>query len=123
MVAIFPQRDFSSAAPFSIQPDHVHDCAHAPFAEAFVVWRFERDELLDGHRGLAVVAVVVGDELAAAIGTQVLEAKSKRHDRVLHEFDQSRKHFVPRHDEVYYLELGVVVGAIGHEAVVPARRA
>ena len=52
----------------------------------------------------------------------MLEAKSERHDELLHKFDQSRKRFVLRRDEVYNLELGVVVGALCHEVVVPARR-
>ena len=81
----------------------------------------ERVGLLDGHRGLAAVAVVVGDELAAAIGTQVLEAKLERHE-VLHEFNHSLWRFILHRDEVYRLELGVVVGELGHEAVAPVRR-
>ena len=59
-----------------------------------MLWSIGRAELLDDYRGLAVVAVVVGGELAAAIGTQVAEAKSERHKEVLYEFDQSRRHFV-----------------------------
>ena len=78
--------------------------------------------MLDDRRGFAIVAVVVGDELAVAIGTRVLEAKSRRHDKVLHGFDQSRQRFVLRRLEVYRLELGEVVEAFGHKAVVPARR-
>ena len=72
--------------------------------------------------GSAVVAVVVSDELATAIGTQVLKEKSERHDDVLHEFDQSRQHFVLRRDDVYRFELDVIVGILGHEAAVPSRR-
>ena len=52
----------------------------------------------------------------------MLEAKSERHEEVLHEFGQSRQCFVLRRDEVRHLELGVVAGALGHEAAVPARR-
>ena len=77
-----------------------------------MLWSVERDELLDNRRDLPVVAVVVDDKLAVAIGSQVLETKSERLDKVLNEFDQSRQHFVLRRDEVYRLELGVVVGAL-----------
>ena len=47
--------------------------------------------MLDDRRGLAVVVILVGDELAATIGTQVLEAKSEKNDEVLHKLDQSRQ--------------------------------
>ena len=77
-----------------------------------MLWSVERNELLDNRRDLPVVAVVVDDKLAVAIGSQVLETKSERLDKVLNEFDQSRQHFVLRRDEVYRLELGVVVGAL-----------
>ena len=93
-----------------------------PFAKAVVLWSGGRAELLGGRRGLAVVAVVAGDDLATAIGTQVLEAKSERHGEVLHEFDQSRQRFILRRHEVYRLELSIMAGAPGHEAVVPVRR-
>ena len=52
----------------------------------------------------------------------MLEAKCERHDEILHEFDQSSQQFVLCRDEVYHLELGVVVGKLGHEVGVPARR-
>ena len=81
-----------------------------------MLWSVGRAELLDNHRGLGVVAVVVGDELA------VLKAKSERHDDVLHECGQSCQHFVLRRDEVYHVELGAMVGVLGHEAIVPAQR-
>ena len=69
-----------------------------------MLWSVEHVELLDDHRGLAaVVAVVVGDELAPAIGTQVL-AKFKRHE-VLHEFGNSLWRFVLHRDEVSTLSL------------------
>ena len=55
-----------------------------------MLWSVERTERLDNRRGLAVVTVLLSSELTVAIGTQVLEAKSDRHDRVLHGFDQSR---------------------------------
>ena len=87
-----------------------------------MLWSVGRAELLDDRRGLAVVAVVVGDEFAVAIDTQVLKAKSERHGEVLHEFDQSHQRFDLRRDDVYRLELDVVIGALGDEAVVPARR-
>ena len=99
-----------------------HDRARVPFAEAAVFWSAGRAELLDDRRGRAVVTVVVSDELATAIDTQVLNAKSERHDEVLHELDQSRQRFVLRREDVYGLELDVVVRALGHEAVVPAHR-
>ena len=41
----------------------------------------------DDRHGLAVVVVVVGDELGATIGSNILEAKSERYDEVLHKFD------------------------------------
>ena len=68
-----------------------------------MLWRFGRAKLLEDSRGLEVVTVVAGDELATAIGTKVLEAKSERHDKVLHEFDQSRKCFVLRRDEADHI--------------------
>ena len=71
--------------------------------------------------GLAWRVVVVCDELTAAIGVHVLEAKSQRHDGVLHEFYQSRQRLVLRLDEVDNFELGIMVGALDHETVVPAR--
>ena len=77
---------------------------------------------MDDRQDLAVVAVAVGNELAAIIGMQVLEAKSERHDEVLHEFDQSRQCLVFRRDEVNRLKHGVLVVALDHEAVVSARR-
>ena len=40
----------------------------------------------------------------------------------MHDFDQSRQRPVPRRDEVHHLELGVVVGVLGHEVVIPTRR-
>ena len=55
-------------------------------------------------------------------GDRPPEEERARHDKVLHEFDQSRQRFVLRRDDVYRLELDVVVGALGHEAVVPVRR-
>ena len=77
-----------------------------------------RAELLNGHRVLAVVKVVVGDELAATIGTQALEVKSERHDIVLHELDQSRQRLAHQ-DEVGHLKFGVVIGVLCHDAVAP----
>ena len=68
------------------------------------------------------VGVVVIDELTAAIGTEVLEAKLVRHDSFSHECNQSHQRLVLRRFEVDRLERGVVVGVLGHEAVVPARR-
>ena len=68
-------------------PGHVCNRAPVPFAQTVVLWSIGRAELLNDRHGLAVVTVVVGDKLAAAIGTQVLEAKSERHDKGLHEFD------------------------------------
>ena len=68
------------------------------------------------------MVVLVADKLAAAIGTQVREAKSERPDKVLHEFHQSCHRLVLRRDEVDRLELDVVVEALGYEPVVPARR-
>ena len=79
--------------------------------------------MLDDRHGLTVVTVVVGNEVTAIIGMQVLEAKFESCDEVLHEFDQSRQRFVLRRDVAYHLELGVVVGAVGHEMAVSARRA
>ena len=70
--------------------------------------------------GLVWRVVVVGDELTAAIGIHVLEAKTLKHDGVLHEFYQSRQRPVLQ-DEVDHFELGTTVGALEHEAVVPAR--
>ena len=78
--------------------------------------------MLDDQRGLAVVAVIVCDELAAAIGTQVFEAKCERHEKVLHEFDQSRQCIVLRRHEVDRLKLYVMIGGFVHEAVVSVRR-
>ena len=40
----------------------------------------------------------------------------------MHEFDLSRQRLGLRYDEVYHFELDVVVGVLGHEAVVSARR-
>ena len=40
----------------------------------------------------------------------------------MHEFGQSRQPVVVRLDEVDRLELGLVIGVLGHEAVVPAHR-
>ena len=51
----------------------------------------------------------------------MLEAKSERQNEA-HEFDQSRQRLILRQDKVYRLELGVVVGVLDREAVVPARR-
>ena len=87
-----------------------------------MLWSVGRAELLNDRRGLAVATVVVDDELAVAIDAQVLNAKSERHNEVLPEFEQSHQRFVLRRDDVYRLELGVLVGELGHEAVVPARR-
>ena len=52
----------------------------------------------------------------------MLKARFERHDEVLHELDQSRQRFVLRRDDVYRLELDVVIGALGHERAVLARR-
>ena len=65
-----------------------------------MLWRVGLADLLDDCRDHAVVTVVVGDELAAAFGTQVLKAKSERHDVVLHGFHQSLQRFVLRRDNV-----------------------
>ena len=116
------QRDFGSAAPFSMHRGHALGHASVPFAEAIFLRSVGWAELLDDRRGLEVVAVVVSVELAAVIGAQVLEAKSERHDKVLHEFDQSRHRLVHRRDEVDRLQLDVGVGGLDYEAVVPARR-
>ena len=48
---------------------HVHNRAPVPFAEAVSLWSVGQAELLDDRRGLAVVTIVVCEELA--IGTQV----------------------------------------------------
>ena len=74
----------------------VHDRGPVPFAETVVLWSVRRAELLNDYRGLAAVAVVIGDELDADICMQVLEAKPERYDKVLHEFDQSRQRLVLR---------------------------
>ena len=85
-----------------------------------MLWGVGQAELLNNRRDLAVVMVVVGNKLAAAIGTEVLKAKSKRQDEVLHKFDQLRQRFVLHRDGEDRLEL--VVGVLSHEAIVPARR-
>ena len=38
------------------------------------------------------------------------------------EFDQNRQRFVLHRNDVYRLEHDVMVGALGHEAVIPPRR-
>ena len=71
-----------------------------PFTEVVLLRSVGRAELLDGRRGLATVAVIVGGELTAKIGTQVLEAKLKRYGQVFCNFDQSRQRLVFCREEV-----------------------
>ena len=122
VVATFPpRRHFGSAAPVQEASCQVHYHASITFAEAILLRSIGRGELLDDHRGLATVAEVVGDELSTAIGTQVLEAKTERYE-VLREFDQGRLRLVFRRYKADRIDLGEVIGILGHEAVVPARR-
>ena len=51
------------------------DNAHAPFAEAVVLWNVGRAELLDDRHGLAVVAVVVDDALVRMLQALVADVR------------------------------------------------
>ena len=66
---------------FALIYDHL-----VPFAETVVLWSVGRAELLHDRLSLAVVAVVIGNELAAAIGTQAMEVNFEKHDEVLRQF-------------------------------------
>ena len=106
MAATFPHRDFVSASLFSMHLA-TSSMIMRPFAKAASLWSVGRAKVLGSRRGLAVVAVVVSDELATAIGF---------------EFDQSRQRLVLRRDEIARLELRVVAEVLGHHAVHRARR-
>ena len=76
---ILPQRDFDSTAPLSThRPTSM--IVLTSLAESILLRGVGQTDSLDNHRGLAVAAVVVIDELAAAIGTEKLEANLVRHD-------------------------------------------
>ena len=99
----FPSNRLRQCSYVYHAPGHAYASAPVSFAEAVVLWRLRRAKILHDSRGLAVVKVEAGDELATAIDTQVLEATSERHDKVLHEMDESRQCFVLRRDEVDHL--------------------
>ena len=70
------------------------------FAEVIFISSVGRAKPQRKHRGLAVVAKDVGNELAAAIGRRMSKVKSERHDEVLHELGESQQDFVVRRDQV-----------------------
>ena len=72
MVAtISPRRDFGSLAPFSIHRATSVILRPSGSLGAVLLLSVGQAELLDDRRGLAVVAVLVDNEIANAIATQV----------------------------------------------------
>ena len=67
----FPPKRFGSAGFIQHSPGHIYDRALISFAKLVLLRNVGRQQLLDDHRVLAVVVVVVGDEFTDTIGTQV----------------------------------------------------
>ena len=78
---ILPQRQFDSAASLSTHWA-TSMIVLASLAEAILLRTVEQTYLLSYCRGLAIAAVAVGDELAAAIDTEVLGAMDDVKPRV-----------------------------------------